>query len=244
MTVVHVHIERTAGVSLQNLYEQQYSGQEMLWYSARDTMFAPFDIKTANYTKNWQLKAYAFAARHLPSVRRRIVAERTRQRELQQVSLPEIPRIAKVVIGHFAVSDVIDVLPPDEHEYRTVIRDPLARMISHFHYWHAHRGDVGHRVVPDYSPAMTFEEFALLPELQNYQTQAIGDDPSIFKHIGITNKLGDFAVVVGLAKNAQDVPAVNHFTGESQDLKPEFVKKFRKLHSRDIALYAHLSENP
>ena len=45
MTIVHIHIEKTGGVSLQNLYEKKYPSPGMLWYSVRDDLFAPFSIK-------------------------------------------------------------------------------------------------------------------------------------------------------------------------------------------------------
>ncbi len=78
MTIVHIHVERTGGVFLQDLYEQKYPGPEMLWYSIRDDLFAPFNIKTANYTKNWQLKSYAFIARWFPYIRSLMLKLRAR----------------------------------------------------------------------------------------------------------------------------------------------------------------------
>ncbi len=228
-------------MSLQNLYEQQYQGEEMLWYSTRDKLFAPFDIKTANYTKDWQLQAYAFAARYIPVIRKMMVRERTRRRKAQQVPLAQIAKRSKVIIGHFAAAEVMDVLPPDRHEYRTVVREPLARMISHYNYWRVHKGDVGHRVVPAYDPNMSFEEFALLPELRNYQLQAIGD-PVIFQHIGTTDKLGEFALATGLVADARQVPSVNHFSGEVGKLSADFMNAFEEAHAKDIELYHRMSK--
>ena len=166
MVIVHIHIERTGGVFLQDLYEQKYPGSGMLWYSTRDDLFAPFNIKTANYTKNWQLKIYAFIARWFPSIRFLMVQLRTWRRRRQAVSLNNLSSYATVIIGHFAVNKILPYLSPNQHEYRTVIRDPLARMWSHFNHFQAHRGDVGQRVVPEYRENMAFEEFAMLPEMK------------------------------------------------------------------------------
>ena len=69
MVIVHIHIERTGGVSLQKLYVKKYHGPAMLWYSTRDTLFAPFDIGPANFTEDWKLKIHAFIAEKLPILR-------------------------------------------------------------------------------------------------------------------------------------------------------------------------------
>ncbi|MBU0611942.1 hypothetical protein KKA39_02440 [Patescibacteria group bacterium] len=236
MTIVHVHIERTGGVFLQDLYERKYPGSGMLWYNTRDNLFAPFNIKTANYTKNWQLKLYAFIARRLPSIRFLMIKLRTWRRKRQAVPLKNLSS-ATVVIGHFAVNKILPYLPSNQHEYRTVIRDPLARMWSHFNHFQAHRGDVGQRVVPEHRENMTFEEFAMLPEMKNYQTQAIGLDLSIYKHIGITEKLESFCKNTGLTDKASSREKINHFGNALPELTQDFLKAFKIFHDQDYRLY-------
>lgn len=213
----------------------------MLWYSVRDDLFAPFSIKTANHTKDWQLKIYAFIAQRLPAIRRLMLQLRARRRKRQAVSIEKLCLESTVVIGHFAASKLFPYLPPNQHEYRVVMRDPLLRMWSHFNHFQAHKGDVGQRVVPKYKN-MTFEEFAILPEMINYQTQAMGTDISIYKHIGITEKLGIFCKNTDLAKDGSAVPYVNHFGKALPNLDPDFITAFKKNHAKDYATYNAVRE--
>ncbi len=243
MAIVHVHIERTGGVSLQDLYEKKYPGPEMLWYSVRDNLFAPFEIKSANYTRDWQLKFYAFIARRFPIVRRLMVRLRTWRRARREIPLRDLHLHATVIIGHFAVSKILPYLPPDQHEYRTVLRDPLARMWSHFNHFRAHKGDVGQRVVPGYRENMTFEEFSMLPEMKNYQTQAVGDDLSIYKHIGITEKLDEFCQNTGLINAHSVSPKVNHFGSKMPIFNNDFLLAFKTAHAKDYELFKLVNGN-
>lgn len=237
MAIIHVHIEKTGGTCLQNLYIKKYPKKKILWYSVRDNLFAPISIQTANYTKDWQLKPYAFISRHLPFLRHLLIWIRTIRRRHHSVSLDKISSQALVVIGHFAASKLLLALPPDQHEYRAIIRHPLVRMWSHFNYFCAHNGDVGHRLIPKYKEGMTFEEFAMSPEMKNYQTGALGSDISIYKHIGITEKLDSFTRQTGLVKDNEVTPIINSFKKKMPNLSKEFIKEFETAHALDYKLY-------
>jgi hypothetical protein len=219
------------------LYEKKYPGSGMLWYSVRDNLFAPFNIGTANYTEDWQLRLYAFLARSIPILRHFMIRVRTWRRKRHAVPLENLHSQAKLVIGHFAVNKLLPLLPPSQHEYRTVVRDPLVRMWSHFNHFRAHKGDVGHRVVPKYREDMTFEEFCMLPEMRNYQVQAVGTDISIYKHIGVTERLDTFSEKINLIGTDLTLPKVNHFGGKLPPLSVNFLEAFRAAHAQDYELY-------
>lgn len=236
MTIIQIHIERTSGVLLQGLYKKIFPGPEMLWYSARDGLFAPFNIKTANYTKNWQLKMYSFIAAKLPLLRHFMLWIRTQRRRRKAVMLEDLHEYS-VITGHFAVSMVLPYLSPKKHSYRVIIRDPLDRMWSHYCYWRAHKGDVGHQVVPPYQESTTFLEFAFLPELKNYQKCVAGDDLSIYEYVGTTHTLNDFGIATGLIEATDTLPIVNHFSSTIPKLSKAFLKKFRIFHKDDYKLY-------
>lgn len=214
----------------------------MLWYNIRDDLFAPFEIKTTNYTKDWQLILYAFVARRFPIVRRLMIRLRTWRRSRRKIPLDDLRSRASVVIGHFAVYKLLPYLSPDEHEYRTVVRDPLARMWSHFNHFNAHKGDVGQRVVPRYRENMKFEEFALLPEMLNYQYHALGGNLSIYKHIGVTERLEEFCRNTGLIDSHVVLPKVNHFGNEMPIFDADFLNAFKKAHILDYNLYNSVSK--
>jgi hypothetical protein len=237
MTIIQIHIEKTGGICLQDLYIKKYPEEKILWYNVRDDLFAPINIRTANYTKDWQLKPYAFVSRRLPMIRHLLIWIRTFLRMRNSVELNNIASQASVVIGHFPVNKLLDYLPPDQHEYRVVMRHPLNRMWSHFNYFMAHKGDVGHRVIPKYKQTMTFEEFALLQEMKNYQLGAMGNDLSIYKHIGITEKFDLFAQQAGLLDKNDTAPQVNSFHREMPEPSKEFLESFEKFHALDYELY-------
>jgi hypothetical protein len=118
-------------------------------------------------------------------------------------------------------------------------------MWSHYNYWKNHKGDVGHRISPIYTSSFTFEEFAFLPELENYQTQAIGKNLSIYEYIGVTDRLDEFAIRSGLISKNEKVPIVNKFSKKLPVLSKQFIEEFKKRHEEDYAIYewAILSKN-
>lgn len=71
MSIVHVHIERTGGVSMQELYENKFGGDDMLWYIPRpgDHMFAPFGIETTTHLDDTELQRLADAAKYNPDLK-------------------------------------------------------------------------------------------------------------------------------------------------------------------------------
>lgn len=237
MAIVHLHVERTAGVSLQHLYEQRYRGDSFLWYSTRDGLFAPFNIQHGRY-EDAQMQAHARLARDAPDVRARILQQRTNQRLQHAVPAEQLADQAKVVLGHFALAKISNLLPVPEHEYRTVVREPLQRMWSHYNFWRAYNGNVGHRVVLPFSEDTSFEQFALHGLMQNYQTQATGTDPSIYTHLGTTRHLAQFIQETRLAPHTTVAPTANHFSYPMPPLSPAFVSEFQDAHSEDYAFYA------
>ena len=242
MTIVHIHIERTGGVSLQNLYEKKYLNSNILWYSVRDGLFAPLSIKTASYTKGWQLKLYYFICEKLPTIRKLMLIIREMKRKRQNVPVEKLGN-AKVIIGHFSASDMLPYLSADKNKYRSVIREPIDRMWSHYNYWIDHTGNVGQRVVPTYKKAIKFEEFALLPELINYQSRALGEDLSIYELIGVTDYLKDFAIEAGLLNKSDQMLKINNFSNKIPDLDKNFIELFKKLHNKDYELYNKIRNN-
>lgn len=216
---------------------KKVSWESILWYNVRDNLFAPITIRTANYTKDWQLRPYYFIVRWFPVFRKILIWIRTILRTRHAVSVKNIALRASIVIGHFSVTQVLPYLNPKNHEYRTVLRHSLNRMWSHFNYFMAHKGDVGHRTVPCYKHNMSFEEFALSPEMKNYQLGAVGNDLSIYKHIGITEHLDLFTREIGLIKDNETTPKVNCFYQEMPPLDKEFIVQFETFHALDYELY-------
>lgn len=81
--------------------------------------------------------------------------------------------------------------------YTSVVREPLERMKSHYEYWYRNSGLDRFGVVIPFESSMSFETFALLPQLSNYQTRALGIDPSRFRLIGTTESLDAYMEELG-----------------------------------------------
>ena len=174
----------------------------------------------------------------------------------------EVPEDAKVISGHF-VADQFDTLLSDrdrEPVRGIMLREPLDRMISHYNYWSRDRGGDDWRVLVPFKRMRRgqafqqyFEEFAMLPELQNHQASAMGDlDLAQFDVVGVTEHLGEFTEAFlrrlaqeGLTVSGQkrDFPTFhlnsNHVKRRIRrsDLSDEFKASFREHHARDYELY-------
>jgi len=92
----------------------------------------------------------------------------------------EVPADAKVIMGHFTADNFDAMLEGREQITAFKVRDPLDRAISHFLHWYRNRGYEDWRVHIPFqrkkrkeSMEDAFKKYAMLPQLQNYQTQAL-----------------------------------------------------------------------
>lgn len=165
--------------------------------------------------------------------------------------LVEIPSDVLVIHGHFPADKYDDVV---ENPLRSIVfRDPLERMRSQYDHWTRNRGEADFRLPIVYDPEMSFEDYALLPELQNYQTQAVAGKPlTEFDAIGVTENLEPFRhdlvklfVEQGWCDenilNTISLPRINQTSARTRSnpsqLQPSFLQAFRNFHSEDYQLH-------
>jgi hypothetical protein len=166
----------------------------------------------------------------------------------------EVPEDAKVILGHFA-ADMFDRLLPDGISAirAVVVRDPLDRMRSHYDHWRRTRSYEDWRVHIPFQRNLTFEKFALLPAMQNYQSQAlVGMDLSSFDIVGISEHADEFIQsFLDILSKAGLAPRDRQLTPEqrSYNKTPErrktkishlndvFLNEFYEFHERDYDLY-------
>jgi hypothetical protein len=153
------------------------------------------------------------------------------------------------VHGHFLPLKYRIALHGRRTDYVTWLRDPVDRLLSHFHYWKR----TSEAVLPNQPLRYRFvredwslERFCLGPELRNVYRQYLwGFPPSRFAFVGITEhydtELGDMgermlgnasALTNARARVNPDRPATRY------PLSAELHARIRLHHAADVALYA------
>src|SRR3954463_10969813 len=88
------------------------------------------------------------------------------------------------------------------------------------------------------TPDKPFEEFALDPRVQNYQSQVVGSRPQDYALIGVMDYLDAFLCEAGLQPKSASAPMINRGTMRSSlKLSKSFVLAFEAFHTKDYELY-------
>jgi hypothetical protein len=146
-----------------------------------------------------------------------------------------IPKELAVVHGHFSIDHFKETIP--EGRLVTVLREPLARTISHYRFFKREK-IIGGFTLPWFTLNMPFEEFAFHPEMQNVQAcyLRMAPDLSQFEHVGITERMDCFCHHFDPEHTIQ-VPYLNTTGSELFLLSEQFIEAFKTHHSLDYALY-------
>ncbi len=250
--VVSVHIEKTAGTSVQDLLESALGKDRVLVYNPiDDTLARAADLKARRTSAVHDLLRAQIANTPLAFIiNRAYLLLSTNILKPKTIHVFEMPDDFSAVHGHF-VADRFDLHISDPVSV-VVIRDPLERMRSQYAHWRRTRGVTQWRVRIPFRPSLTFEEYALLPELRNYQSQALGKkNLGDFAVVGITDELDVFAdkliecirreglMPVGCdrgfkAKRLNRTPDARE---PIQGYGPAFISRFYDLHEKDYELY-------
>lgn len=236
--IVNVHIEKTAGTSLLKFFEHTVGKEHIAFYDPITdslTKVSDLPISPANeLVDKWQLKSYAF----WPALKK---AYYTINAKKNQVNVDDIA----IVHGHFTANR-FDTLFPNSLQ-TVVIRDPLARMHSQYDHWKRAKGRSQWRVMVPYDETMTFEDYAMLPSIRNYQVQALaGKELATFALVGVTERLNAYTTTLYhllLLENfiIADMPLriekLNQKKQEHEMKRSGFEKDFAFFHKDDYMLY-------
>lgn len=243
--IINTHIEKTAGTSLLQFFQDTLGKEHVAFYDPiTDSLIRVSDLLVSpanSLVDKLQLKSYAF----WPILKKTFFFIRTPKRTKDVV-----PESVVLVHGHFLANrfDKIVTKP-----IRTVvIREPLARMYSQYDHWKRAKGRNQWRVMIPYDDTMTFETFALLPQLQDYQTQALaGKKLSEFAIVGVTERMDLFTKSLtklfirhGLLEKKMKKESVQKRNPRKNNYKVSktFSKKFEAFHKRDYLLYKQAKE--
>lgn len=241
---ISVHIEKTAGTSLRAFLNDLYGPEYVYTYSPTQNDFR----RTSEMLFPW---TYAL----IQPLRKRFgenkgflavfeLYRRLVSRRQKLYSFENLPADYRVLHGHFCADQFGKRV--DNPFLTVVLREPLARMISHYNHLMERKKDTDWRVRSDKFGEMTFEEFAMCPEIRNYQSQAFGsyryDD---FDLVGTVEHLEEFMkrleeLVCGRSNNVRRAKKFNespHGYRKKYHLSDAFVRKFKDFHAQDYALW-------
>ena len=171
-------------------------------------------------------------------------------RERHQMALASLGSNAltdmECVHGHFLPVKYLPLAQKRPCRFVTWLREPVARLISHYHYWHrvygipsAYTSELHRRVVEE---RWTLEKFCLSPELRNIYTEFLWRFP--FKRldfIGITEFFeADFRwfceKILGVELEPRRIN-VGSTTTVEEHLSAAAIAEVSRYHAADIALY-------
>lgn len=153
---------------------------------------------------------------------------------------------ADCVHGHFLPATYRFGLRKRPAAYVTWLRDPVERILSHYHYWRrGYAGDDPRQPLRNrmLEQNWSLERFALGPELRNVYHQYLWNfPPSRFDFIGITEHYAeDIQRLSHQHLGCEAVLACEQVNPERGDaryaLEPGLRRRIEQHHARDVALY-------
>jgi len=239
--VVNVHIEKTAGTSLLKFFERTVGKDRIAFYDPiTDSLTKVSDLPWSpsnDLVDRLQLKSYAF----WPVLKNAYYSLYSKKNQ-KKVSMNNIA----IVHGHFT-ADRFDKEYPDA--IRTVvIRDPLKRMHSQYDHWKRAKGRSQWRVMVPYESTLSFEEYAMLPVMRNYQMKALaGKDLTDFTLVGVTNRLSAYTnalynLLLSEGQISREIPLngiekLNQHKNNHEVKLSSFEKDFNAFHKEDYDLF-------
>jgi hypothetical protein len=245
---VFVHVPKTAGTSLRSVVIDHYGAESTFVLHDRTNLLSP--TRTAEdyasphaHDRSLQRKVAERVLYSLPAAVH-TAALKTRNKLAHQPSQADMYNRALAILGHFSLTQF------DEHNagqrparIYTMVRDPLARMESHYNYgvqMLAKRQPLtGWAEGQDFS--QVFEDFALSQRVLNFQSQYTGTEPYKYDAIGTSERADSFVRSLGLLDDLVEMP---HFNRTNSAFSPSkryseaFIDEFRSAHSLDYEFYA------
>jgi hypothetical protein len=237
--IVDVHIEKTAGRSKRQLFIDLFGADRVLHYDCSTDQLLYADQRFLYTEKPLHETIQNLASNKLlfPFIKTGYLAlknlEKSRGFEPEKIN-----DNYDVITGHLTGDRFAGIIAPESARYTSVLRNPLDRTYSHYQHWVRSRGLARFRFMPKYRPDIVFEDFALSPELHNYQTTALGVDPARFAVIGLSHKLSEYFEELGVPRDTTVIPHINISTYQrAVSLDRGFISDFEQLNQSDYELY-------
>ncbi|WP_116367399.1 sulfotransferase family 2 domain-containing protein [Parahaliea mediterranea] len=216
--LISVHLPKTAGSSFHEALREAYG----------DQLYADYGDQPLN-TPQWPLRlgavAFAMTAPLKPALRKHVAC----------------------VHGHFLPLKYATLSVGRTVQYVTWLRDPLDRLLSHYHYWRdtpmpPHAGPVRRQFEAE---QWSLEAFCLAPSLRNLYSRFLWGFPlKRFDFVGITEHYEEDLDELSERLLHRNLPHLRHNVTPQRAnqaprelLSPGLIESVRTLHGRDFALY-------
>jgi len=251
--LLSVHIEKTAGTSLQEWFEQVFGARFVYLYHP-DSMtlrLAGSKLLPGLSRTNSLVDASKRIFTGTPILPFATKIYSKYKQYQKPVTIDKVMEHA-VVHGHFLATQFDSFFPRAPKV--VVLRNPLDRMYSQYAHWKRAEGMVDYRVKIPYRSDLQFEEFALLPQLTNFQTTALdGCSLRDFVAVGTTEHMDVFlnALWLFLTSNgfvvSGPVPRLKSLNTSVRKVSEvpvneQFRKKFQLVHSDDYSLWNQVTQ--
>lgn len=170
--------------------------------------------------------------------------ERNRKILTESLTLPkENPKSFDCIHGHFPPAKYLLLNDIEPLTFITWMREPIARMISHYNYWQ--RAYDSEKSAPHHKQVIeenwSLEEFCLNERFRNIYSKYLWGFPlEYFDFIGITEHYEkDFRYFTKKYFNTE-LPIKRENASQRTDtikFNPETLETIKKFHSKDIELY-------
>ena len=235
-----VHVPKTAGLSLRTLVIKQYGPRSTWVYSSSSKLFFRADQQLFQPDQINSLPVRVMMHRSIAPLTRLLVAAHNNKGVDHVAAYGQ----ANAIIGHYPF-DTFDTVPTTrDQRFLTVVRDPLARMVSHYRYSKAKQKTAAHLLgrMAGEDVSLPFQQFALSDTVQNLQVQYTGEDLGRYSLVGVTERFSQFLMKTGLIEREADIPHNNPskqpLAGIDSALRdPGFVREFEQFHAADYQMY-------
>ena len=236
---MYVQVPRTAGTSLRNAVIEHHGESNVYVYAMIPQILLRGDRQVYRQDKPSH-NVWHRRLKRIPGVQPLVMGARKKLATPEETAFRE----AKALIGHFTIDTFEDKIPEGvAPRLRTVVRDPLKRMLSHYAVVqrHGNREAQPRNWFYGHDPELPFADFALSEPVQNFQTQYTGSDPSKFELLGTTENLPHFLARAALLApqeaiphmNASKRPVVNTVVNDKG-----FLRDFEEFHRQDYEFHS------
>ena len=250
--IAFAHCEKTAGSSLITAYyrskekeSKRDKSKEFMWFPQWKKFF-PLNWLPLTNTDESTDTLKQNSGTFLPFIYKVYFDLVLKMLESKAVDQGEISmQDFEVLHGHFTLYELSTMINLDSVNIAFIVRDPLERMVSHYRHFQR----VGWYQIPTFRQVFergeapsSFTEFALHPDMINYQSQVLFGFSDKVDFIGRTDELDLMLQSMGIEQSAEHrntAPGGNNMDVILSDLQvtDSFIDKFKDQHARDYKLF-------
>lgn len=213
-TLVYVAFEKTGGRTIRRLLGEKFGQENVYHYLTQEDRVIRGDLReiVSEGKHHAQLaSAISSGSEGLKAFQSYYEAGQQKDRE-NSIRPEDVPKNAAAITGHFKGDRFLPGFPADENQYVTLLRDPLARLVSHYdHFMKGQYGMTRQRLSDkiNFRPDLTLAEFARIPGASNFQSRNLGIGIEEFSLVGVLPAINPFLEELSLIQATAPVEKVS-----------------------------------